>query len=217
MSANPSLLPCDACGEGQLHPKTTWDDVEYKTQHGKIRHHYSVCDVCGSELANAQQMLENKRELIRFRKQVDNIPLGNQIAAMRKRLKLTIAQAGKLFGGGPVAFCKYEHDDILPDEAMSNLLYLAINHEDTIYRLAGRKNIFLPQSVQFDYVLEWFKGKEDEEYNALFIATESFDALKKSLHGKHVKTKGSPVEPVAAEMEFAFGNGWNGEHAWTVQ
>lgn len=45
---------------------------------------------------------------------------------MRRAAHLTQEQAGALFGGGPVAFSKYENDDLIPDEAMANLLRLAI-------------------------------------------------------------------------------------------
>jgi HTH-type transcriptional regulator / antitoxin MqsA len=217
MNTKTSLITCEACGEGHLHPKTGWDDVEYKGQHGKIHHHYSICDVCGSELADAKQLLENKREWVRFRKQVDNVPLGYQIAEMRKRFNLTQAEAGQLFGGGPVAFCKYEHDDILPDGAMSNLLYLIINHEDTVYKLAARKNISLPHSVQIDYVLDWFMDKQKVASSAVPLVNEFYEAIKKSFHGKAFKKHVlSPKAPVT-EMEFAFGNGWNGEkQTWTM-
>lgn len=215
MSANPPLLPCDACGEGQLHPKTAWDAVEYKAQHGKIRHHYSVCDVCGSELANAQQMLENKRELIRFRKQVDDVPFGNQIAAMRKRFNLTQAQAGQLFGGGPVAFCKYEHDDILPDEAMSNLLYLAITYEDTVYKLAGRKNVSLPHSVQIDYEFEWLRDEQHDPNGSFPLVNEFHKIMMKTSHEQALRRRVPSAN--AAKMELTFGNGWNGEkQSWTM-
>jgi HTH-type transcriptional regulator/antitoxin MqsA len=45
---------------------------------------------------------------------------------MRKAARLTQEDAGELFGGGPVAFSKYENDDLVPDEGMINLLRLAI-------------------------------------------------------------------------------------------
>lgn len=137
---------CHVCGEGHMAQQSVWDAVEYKGQHGKICHYFSVCDTCGSEVADAAQTLENKREWVKFRKQIDKVPLGHEIAKMRQHYGLTQALAGQLFGGGPVAFSKYEHDDFLPDEAMANLLHLAIHYPDTVSRLALRKNISLPYS-----------------------------------------------------------------------
>lgn len=59
---------------------------------------------------------------------------------MRKTHALTQEQAGRLFGGGPVAFSKYENDDLVPDEAMANLLYMAIRHPEVVRWLAERKS-----------------------------------------------------------------------------
>lgn len=136
--------PCDACGEGTLRPQTGWSEVEYKGRKGKIRHYHSICDACGADLADAEEMRHNRREWRRFCKEVDNVPLGKDIAAMRKQHGLTQELAGRLFGGGPVAFSKYENDDLVPDEAMSNLLYMAIRHPETVKWLAERKGIPLP-------------------------------------------------------------------------
>lgn len=133
-------LPCEACGEGSLHPQASWNEVEYKDRKGKIRHHHSVCDKCGADLADAEEMRLNRREWRRFCKEIDNVPLGKEIAAMRKRHGLTQEQAGRLFGGGPVAFSKYENDDLIPDEAMANLLYMAIRHPELVAWLAERKS-----------------------------------------------------------------------------
>jgi len=134
-------LPCEACGEGSLHPQISWNEVEYKGRKGKICRHHSVCDKCGADLADADEMRLNRREWRRFCKEIDNVPLGKEIAAMRKRHGLTQEQAGRLFGGGPVAFSKYENDDLIPDEAMTNLLYMAIRHPEVVTWLAERKEI----------------------------------------------------------------------------
>lgn len=133
-------LPCEACGEGNLHSQTSWNEVEYKGRKGKIRHHHSVCDVCGADLADTEEMRHNRREWRRFCKEVDNVPLGKEIAAMRKLHGLTQEEAGRLFGGGPVAFSKYENDDLIPDEAMANLLYMAIHHPEIVSWLPERKS-----------------------------------------------------------------------------
>lgn len=132
---------CEACGEGTLSAVEAWDDVEYKGHHGRIRSHHSVCSFCGAELTSASEVLLNRREWVRYRKSIDNIPLGNEIAEMRKSKGLTQAQAGRLFGGGPIAFSKYENDDIVPDEPMANLLYMFIRHPELIQWLQERKEL----------------------------------------------------------------------------
>ena len=47
------------------------------------------------------------------------------IKGIRTRLGLTQEDAGKLFGGGPRAFMKYEAGDVKPSAAMQRLLYCA--------------------------------------------------------------------------------------------
>jgi len=132
---------CCACGEGTLHPHSELTPVEIDGKTGSIRLHHSVCDVCGAHLTDANEMLLNRRAWNKFRKEVGEIPTGAEIAAMRNKHKLTQAFAGRLFGGGPVAFSKYENDDVIPDEAMVGLLKLAIQYPDTIERLVQVKQL----------------------------------------------------------------------------
>lgn len=47
------------------------------------------------------------------------------IKGIRTRLGLTQDEAGKLFGGGPRAFLKYEAGEVKPSAAMQRLLYCA--------------------------------------------------------------------------------------------
>ncbi len=135
---------CDACCEGQLHPKTSMKTTEYRGIQSEYILYYSVCDVCKAELADGSDMLKNKREFIRLKKKIDDIPMGSEVLALRKKHNLTQSLAAKIFGGGPVAFSKYENDDLIPDESMVSLLKLAISCPDTIQSLAQIKMITLP-------------------------------------------------------------------------
>jgi len=49
----------------------------------------------------------------------------NTVKRIRTSLGLTQEEAGKLFGGGPRAFQKYENGDVAPSAAMARLLYCA--------------------------------------------------------------------------------------------
>ncbi|MDP2197255.1 MAG: type II toxin-antitoxin system MqsA family antitoxin, partial [Sulfurimicrobium sp.] len=209
-----SLRPCNVCGEGHLSPNDVWDAVEYKSQHGKIRHYFSVCDVCGVEVADATQTLENKREWVRFRKQVDGVPLGEEIVKMRQRHKLTQAMAGQLFGGGPVAFSKYEHDDFLPDEAMTNLLYLAIHYPETVSWLAARKKILIPK---VGHAREVFLhvSLEDESHDNIFeMVDDCIVKLKTPYPDTFAKKKSLSVVKSSATFDSGL---TNGEQSWHLQ
>lgn len=134
---------CDACCEGHLHSTMRNEEFEYKGAHSQLIMHFSVCDICKAEILGASNLLENKREWVRFKKKIDHIPLGSEIAKMRKEHQLSQSLAASIFGGGPVSFSKYENDDLIPDESMVNLLKLAIAYPDTVRRLAKLKGIEL--------------------------------------------------------------------------
>ena len=115
---------CPICGEGHLQHCIGTNDVEYKGKTTGLEMHYSVCDSCGSEQASAAQLRANKRAMIAFRKHVDGLLMGVEVRALRERLGISQAMAARIFGGGPVAFSKYESDDVAQSEAMDKLLRL---------------------------------------------------------------------------------------------
>lgn len=116
---------CPICGEGKLHPEVSKNPVEYKGQTTELDLHFSLCDACGSEEADAVQTRVNKRRMIAFKKRVDGLLTGAEVRAIREKLGLRQAEAAQVFGGGPVAFSKYESDDVAQSEAMDRLLRLA--------------------------------------------------------------------------------------------
>jgi len=84
---------------------------------------------------------QNKRIVMAFRKQVDGLLTGDEITALRKQYQLTQAQAAKLFGGGPVAFSKYENDDVAQSEAMDTLLRLIRRSPAAFWALVEEKGL----------------------------------------------------------------------------
>jgi len=132
---------CPLCGEGHVTPRSEDTVTEYRGQKGTVTLHYAECDVCGSEITGDADGRANKRAVLRFRKQVDGLLTGNEIRAIREKYGLTQAQAAKLFGGGPVAFSKYENDDVSHSEAMDNLLKLVRRSEDAFWELVDEKQM----------------------------------------------------------------------------
>lgn len=132
---------CPICGEGQLSQETEWVTVEHRGVSGQIQSLYSVCDHCGSEQAGAAELRANKRAMIAFKKRVDGLLTGEEVRALRERLGLSQTQAAKVFGGGPVAFSKYESDDVAQSEAMDKLLRLTDAMPEVFARLASGAGI----------------------------------------------------------------------------
>lgn len=120
-----SFPACPVCGEGHLHPRIDTNEVAYKGITRTIALHYAVCDECGSEQAGENEAKLNKREMMAFRKEVDGLLAGAEIRAIRGRLHISQAEAARIFGGGPVAFSKYENDDVAQSESMDKLLRVA--------------------------------------------------------------------------------------------
>lgn len=140
---------CPICSEGHLQPRIGKNAVEYKGTPTELDVQYSVCDACGSEQANAVQLRANKRAMMVFRKQVDGLLTGEEVRALRERLRITQAEAASIFGGGPVAFSKYESDDVAQSEAMDKLLRLAADVQTAFVHLAHEAGIGLDTTDQW--------------------------------------------------------------------
>lgn len=152
---------CPICEEGYLHEHIEQEEVEYNGQKGITPLYYSECDACGSEQANAVQIRDNKRAMIAFKKQVDGLLTGTEIKALRLRLGINQSQAAAIFGGGPVAFSKYENDDVMQSEAMDKLLRLADELPaafDSLVRKSGIELNYSHQGSFAQYCTESMKG-----------------------------------------------------------
>ncbi|MFZ3124836.1 MAG: type II toxin-antitoxin system MqsA family antitoxin [Acidovorax sp.] len=132
---------CPICGEGHVTASVQMVEYEYKGHKAGLPSHYKQCDTCTSDFAGMAESKLNKRIVMAFRKQVDGLLTGDEITALRKQYKLTQAQAAKLFGGGPVAFSKYENDDVAQSEAMDTLLRLVRRSPAAFWALVEEKGL----------------------------------------------------------------------------
>lgn len=141
---------CPVCGgEGFQQKKSP----QFETHAGIsdiVEHYHHLCQSCGGDYATASDIKATRRNIIRFRKGVEKIPLGCEIRAMRLRANLTIEKAGSIFGGGPIAFSKYENDDLIPDEAMVGLLKIAIDDPEFAKRLEYVRHKHVSISIYSD-------------------------------------------------------------------
>ena len=123
MSKHPTM--CDLCGEGILEQKRGVNTVTYKSVTRDLTTHYCECDTCGVEIALPQHTRDNKRRMVAFKKEVDGLLTGKEVRSIREHLGLKQSEAAQIFGGGCVAFSKYEADDVTQSEAMDKLLRVA--------------------------------------------------------------------------------------------
>lgn len=128
---------CPICAEGYLHSHVEKNLVEYNGIKKELDSHFSVCDGCGSETALPEQTRLNKRLMVAFKKEVDGLLTGQEVRRLREQLKISQSRAAQIFGGGPVAFSKYESDDVTQSEAMDKLLRLCIEVPGVFEHLAS--------------------------------------------------------------------------------
>lgn len=144
---------CPICGEGHLEARLDKNPVEYKGKTATLDMHYSVCSACGSEQSSAAQSRLNKRAMQAFKKSVDGLLTGAEIRELRERWGIKQSEAAEIFGGGPVAFSKYESDDVAQSEAMDKLLRVAAAVPEALAYLAQNANVTLRISCLPDAVL----------------------------------------------------------------
>ena len=137
---NASTL-CPLCGEGQVTGHHEDVAQKYGGHESMVPMYFRSCSHCGSDFAGAEESLLNKRAMMGFRKRVDGLLSGSRVAAVREKYKLTQAQAARLLGGGPVAFSKYENDDVAQSSAMDTLLRLIDVNESAFWTLVDQKGM----------------------------------------------------------------------------
>jgi len=179
---------CPICEEGLLHQKVSQNPATYKGQKTNIDFHYSLCDACGSEQSDAAQLRANKRAMMAFRKKIDGLLTGAEVYELRKRLGLTQSEAAQVFGGGPVAFSKYENDDVAQSESMDKLLRLAAELPIAYERLAQRAGLrkTFPES-SWTKITGWsieLKAEAKEKRPSLHLVSSW--TLSKETHKRHV-------------------------------
>ena len=82
------------------------------------------CDSCDESLHIGPDLIISGRALNTLKARVEGVLEPAAIRRIRKKLRLTQKEAGRLIGGGPNAFQKYECGDVLASHAISSALRL---------------------------------------------------------------------------------------------
>lgn len=124
---------CPICTEGVLHDGSKTVMQEYKGHPYQAQVRGAFCDKCDEAVLIYEA--DEEAAWLAFRDQVDH-QVASELESIRKRLKLTQAQAAKLTGGGKNAFSRYERGQAKPVAAVINLFKLLDKHPDLIKELA---------------------------------------------------------------------------------
>jgi putative zinc finger/helix-turn-helix YgiT family protein len=136
---------CPICGEGHVWPQTLERTVTEGVTSGVVAMHVDVCDSCGEESIGLEASRFNKRQVMAFRKHVAGLLPGEEIARIRAKYDVNQREAAAIFGGGPVAFSKYESDDVAQSAAMDKTLRVCGEFPPAFYQyaeLAAQHHLF---------------------------------------------------------------------------
>jgi HTH-type transcriptional regulator/antitoxin MqsA len=123
---------CPICAAGVLHDGSKTVTQDYKGHPYQAQVRGAFCDKCDEAILVYDAAEETA--WLAFRDQVDH-QAASELESIRKRLKLTQAQAAKLTGGGKNAFSRYERGQAKPVAAVINLFKLLDKHPDLIKEL----------------------------------------------------------------------------------
>ena len=155
---------CVMCGSDSLRLDESARTVEIDGVATEVPFRMHWCESCGSEMGLNEDLRFNARAMRQARKKHYGLLTSEEVRKIRKQLGLNQDQAAKLFGGGPVAFSKYENDEITQSEAMDRLIWLIGTYPELATPLANRLKIVLPGQAKV--VIEKHRAKFDEKYLA---------------------------------------------------
>lgn len=119
----PLKKACPSCG-GAMRYETREDFVEYKGHRKKFSVTGWWCTSCDEAIFEGPDLERAERAFVELRAEVEVVLLPEEIAAIRQKLHLSQREAGKILGGGPRAFQKYEAGSVPVSAPMNNLLLL---------------------------------------------------------------------------------------------
>jgi HTH-type transcriptional regulator/antitoxin MqsA len=119
------MFICNLCHSYEISILKAKDSFTYKGQKIEFEVEYSVCNSCGKEFIDSQQIQKNDATILNAKKFADGLLSSEEIQEIRTNLGLTQEMASKVFGGGENAFSKYESGKVAQSAAMDKLLRLA--------------------------------------------------------------------------------------------
>ena len=139
------------CDEGLLIKKTVIDNVDFKGQVLKVPNTHLKCNLCGCIELDNEYMKVNNRALNIEKKKALNLFTGSEIKEIRESLRLSQSEASAIFGGGKVAFSKYENDDVIQSKSMNTLIGAANRIPDLLPYLISQSSLSNSPKFQGDY------------------------------------------------------------------
>ena len=116
---------CHRCHSSDISILPAKDSFTYKGRKIEFEVEYSVCNSCGREFIDSQQIQKNDATILNAKKFADGLLSSEEIQEIRQKLRLTQEMASKIFGGRVNAFSEYESGKVIQSVEMDRLLRLA--------------------------------------------------------------------------------------------
>jgi HTH-type transcriptional regulator/antitoxin MqsA len=117
------LKSCPVCG-GLIIRENRDISLNYNGKEITIDQPGRYCSDCGESFLSSSDLAETGKKRIDFQKEFDHLLKSDEIREIRKKMKLSQRKAGNIFGGGPMAFSKYERGIIKQTRSMDVLMRL---------------------------------------------------------------------------------------------
>ncbi len=130
MSQTEKTRPCPSCGGAMIYGERE-ETVTYQGRSLTYLQPGWHCDACDDGIVEGADNEIADAALHEVMAQAKNSPIPPLLVrAAREAVGLSQREAGRVFGGGPTAFYKYETVKAVPSESMANLLRLALERPE---------------------------------------------------------------------------------------
>ncbi|CAG0928519.1 MAG: Antitoxin MqsA [Rhodocyclaceae bacterium] len=122
---------CPICFEGRLLRRSKRISDTYKGNVITYLQPGDWCDHCEEGVLSGEDAQATEKRLVEWRAKVDRRE-AQELARIRKRLRMTQAEAARIAGGGKNAFSRYEKGHARPVMAVSVLFKLLDRHPELV-------------------------------------------------------------------------------------
>ena len=137
---------CPACG-GMMRRKVMNETVSFQDHSLSYEQPGWRCEACDEGVLEGPDNAFHDAALHEVMARAKGSPISPlTIRAAREAVGLSQREAGRVFGGGPTAFYKYETAKAVPSEGMANLLRLALERPE-LFRKPARGAIPTPTAT----------------------------------------------------------------------
>ena len=137
----PSAPICDDCGHALvrgIQPRT-WT-YKGRSVTAEQPAWYCPVDVDHEPVLDQADIVATEAVFLAMRTEVEGTLSAEEVQRIRRRLGLSQRQAGRLLGGGPMAFHKYEKGEVAITRSVAVLLRLLDRHPELLGEIPGRQD-----------------------------------------------------------------------------